>query len=710
MTVRDDIQQLIRNKIFLVVLAIKVISGTLLASHALSAQHIPFIKYFVASGGSNPWQHFYVLVQNHSFPYPPMMLAFLSLPFWLTSPFASSWQTVGFLDLFLVRLPLLGADIGICLVLLQWFRGNIGKVVWLYWCSPVLFYASYYHGQFDVIPTALFLLAIHLLFKERYLLSLFMLGVGIASKGHLLLAVPFYLTYCYRQKVGTRKLLLMVAGLVIIYTATVWPVIFSDGYRHMVVKGSDLGNIFILRFPFDLMRVNLNLLLAPVAIFLLIMRFVSYEKLNRDITILFFALVFVVVIICVPPMPGWYFWPYPLLVYFILRNKEVSVFPLVVFNLLYLFYFLTYDKTAFFEAWGLLIPAAATFASPVEFVKQFGLGARVIDDLVFSLLQASVIFIAYDVFKEGIMSNELYRPKTKAIMVGIGGDSGAGKDTTVQCLEKVLGADKCIVISGDDYHKWQRGHQEWKVYTHLNAFGNKLHDQLKHAIALKDGKSVVKVTYDHDTGKFTDPEKVDPNQVIFFVGLHPFYIQRMRSLYDLKIYLEPDPDLRKYWKICRDMVDRGYTVAQVLEQMSMREGDSQKFISPQRQFADIIVNFLPQSPIDFDQIDPMRVIPLKLRLLVNNSIYLEGLMDELCELPELDVQFWHEEDLKNQGMEVSGKISSGQVGAIAERLIPNLYELLNGKPVWMDGYFGVIQLVFLQYLSEVSKLRHDTVK
>ncbi len=700
---KEDKRLFFFNKIFISVLLLKLISGTLFASHYLAGYFAPFVKYFVASDFQNPWDYFYSIGELKAFPYPPLMLLIFSIPYAILSPFtALNWQSIGFIDLFLMRIPILIADVSIYLILAQWFKNNFKKVLWFYWCSPVLFYINYYHGQLDAVPTALFLLCMYFLFLRKYVQSSIVLSVALATKGHLFIAVPFYLIYCYRQGLSFKK----VAQLFIIsicgYIVYVSPVILTEGYKYLVVKASEQGNIFVLRFPFG----DLNLLLAPATLLILLLRFYTYEKLNRDITFLYFAMVFIVLVILVPPMPGWYYWSYPFLVYFYIRNSNISIFPLVIFSFLYIFYFLTYVKTDIFEAWNLLDKSIASLPSPIELFKTFDLGKRVVGDFIFTLLQSSVVVIAYWIYREGIISNELYKLKKKPVMIGIGGDSGAGKDTTFNCFKNILGDENCIIVSGDDYHKWPRGHQEWKVYTHLHAYGNKLHDQLKHAIALKDGKSVVKVSYDHDKGTFTHPEQVDAGKIIFFTGLHPLYIEQMRRLYDIKIYIEPDESLRRYWKVCRDMKERGYTAKQVIEQIEKRLTDSDKFIKPQKQFADIIINFSSVDEIDFEHIKIEMDLPLKLKLSVNNSIFIEDIIEVLREVPTLNINLRHEEDLKYQTLEVMGSITEREVGDIANKVIPNLYELTAAKPLWMNNYFGILQLIFLQYLGEI--LRYDT--
>ena len=50
----------------------------------------------------------------------------------------------------------------------------------------------------------------------------------------------------------------------------------------------------------------------------------------------------------------------------------------------------------------------------------------------------------------------------------------------------------------------------------------------------------------------------------------------MRDCYDVKIYLDPEEDLRVKWKIHRDTTKRGYTLEEVMAQLERRESPSRE--------------------------------------------------------------------------------------------------------------------------------------
>ena len=87
----------------------------------------------------------------------------------------------------------------------------------------------------------------------------------------------------------------------------------------------------------------------------------------------------------------------------------------------------------------------------------------------------------------------------------------------------------------------------------------------------------------------------------------------MRQFYDVKVYLNPPEDLRRVWKIKRDTTKRGYTPEQVLAELEKREPDSRDFIRPQREYADIVVQFHPPAGVAPEQAGPNLNVRLILR-------------------------------------------------------------------------------------------------
>jgi phosphoribulokinase len=86
---------------------------------------------------------------------------------------------------------------------------------------------------------------------------------------------------------------------------------------------------------------------------------------------------------------------------------------------------------------------------------------------------------------------------------------------------------------------------------------------------------------------------VEPREFIIVEGLLGYATRAMRDTYDVKVYLEPNEDLRKKWRIRRDCMERGYKEDEVRKSLEKRASDSIEFIEPQRTFADMVVSFYP---------------------------------------------------------------------------------------------------------------------
>ncbi len=83
-------------------------------------------------------------------------------------------------------------------------------------------------------------------------------------------------------------------------------------------------------------------------------------------------------------------------------------------------------------------------------------------------------------------------------------------------------------------------------------------------------------------------------------GLHPLYDERVRSLIDFSVYFDISDEVKIAWKIQRDMAERGHRYEDVLAQINSRKPDFDKFIEPQREFADVVLQVLPTNLIKND--------------------------------------------------------------------------------------------------------------
>jgi phosphoribulokinase len=181
----------------------------------------------------------------------------------------------------------------------------------------------------------------------------------------------------------------------------------------------------------------------------------------------------------------------------------------------------------------------------------------------------------------------------RPVVLGIVGDSAAGKTTLTAGVAAILGADRVASVCSDDYHRYGREERAARGITPLHPDCNHLDILEQHLGLLRQGQPILKPVYDHRDGSLAPPEHVEPRPFVVVEGLLGYHSPGLRDRYDVKVYLEPPEELRVRWKIARDTAKRGYTREQVLRQIAEREADTQAFVRPQRAFADIVVAFHP---------------------------------------------------------------------------------------------------------------------
>jgi uridine kinase len=211
-------------------------------------------------------------------------------------------------------------------------------------------------------------------------------------------------------------------------------------------------------------------------------------------------------------------------------------------------------------------------------------------------------------------------------MIAISGDSGSGKSTLMNYLQNIF-IDNVVKLEGDRYHKWERGNPNWKIYTHLNPNANYLSKFKDDIFNLKIGNTIYQVDYDHKSGTFTNNQKIESSDNIILCGLHTLYDNNLNKMYNLKIFLDTDYKIKYYWKLIRDIKERGYSKDIVLLNINRRLNDNIKYIECQKYNADIIINFFTDEEFDYHNLDNEPNIYLKLIIKKNINNFIKLLND-----------------------------------------------------------------------------------
>jgi phosphoribulokinase len=188
-------------------------------------------------------------------------------------------------------------------------------------------------------------------------------------------------------------------------------------------------------------------------------------------------------------------------------------------------------------------------------------------------------------------------------MLGIVGDSGSARTTVTRGLVRVLGEEQVTHVCTDDYHRYNRKQRAERNITPLDPDCNYLDILTQHLALLRDNQPVLKPVYEHTDGTFGPPVYVEPKRLIVAEGLLAFHTPELREMFDVRVYLDPPEEHRRRWKMQRDCTTRGYTTEQVLAELDRREPDSEAFIRPQREYADIVVALQPSGVADHEHLD-----------------------------------------------------------------------------------------------------------
>ncbi|MBE5987473.1 MAG: uridine kinase [Paenibacillaceae bacterium] len=179
------------------------------------------------------------------------------------------------------------------------------------------------------------------------------------------------------------------------------------------------------------------------------------------------------------------------------------------------------------------------------------------------------------------------------VIIGIAGGTGSGKSTFTNRLKDAF-CDNIAVLYHDNYYKRQDGvpFEERKKmnYDHPEAFETEL--LLNQLAALRNGDSVECPIYDYSKHNRSDKfVKVEPKKVILVEGILVFADERLRDMFDIKIFVEADADERILRRVIRDVKDRGRDIEGVVEQyLTTVKPMHYLYVEPTKPLADVIIN------------------------------------------------------------------------------------------------------------------------
>ena len=179
------------------------------------------------------------------------------------------------------------------------------------------------------------------------------------------------------------------------------------------------------------------------------------------------------------------------------------------------------------------------------------------------------------------------------LVIAIAGGTGSGKTTVANVILERVGPEHIAYLPHDAYYKdlqklppTQRADVN---FDHPNSLESEL--MIKHIEQLKDGQSVELPIYDFTKHARTDEYiLVEPQPVIIVEGILIFVEPRLRNLFDIKLYVDTDADIRFIRRLQRDISERGRTTDSVIKQYTTTVRPMHlEFVEPSKRYADLII-------------------------------------------------------------------------------------------------------------------------
>jgi phosphoribulokinase len=175
------------------------------------------------------------------------------------------------------------------------------------------------------------------------------------------------------------------------------------------------------------------------------------------------------------------------------------------------------------------------------------------------------------------------------LTIGVAGDSGSGKTTFTKGIRNIFGTDLVSTITLDDYHGLDRDGRRKQGLTALNPRANRIDQIEKDLVRLRRGMPIEKPVYNHMTGVFDPPVIFRSQKILILEGLHTLFTPALRKNLDFTLFVDPSKEVKADWKILRDVKTRGYSRDAVLRKIAEREPDYERYIAPQKGFADAVI-------------------------------------------------------------------------------------------------------------------------
>ena len=179
------------------------------------------------------------------------------------------------------------------------------------------------------------------------------------------------------------------------------------------------------------------------------------------------------------------------------------------------------------------------------------------------------------------------------LIIGVAGGTGSGKTTVARVILDRVGEEHIAYLPHDAYYK-DNSHlsptERAKInYDHPDSLETTL--LIEHLKRLRQGFPIERPVYDFTTHSRTaETVPVQPHPIIMVEGILIFAEPELRKLFDVKIFVDTDADIRFIRRLVRDIEERGRTMTLVVEQYLRTVRPMHlEFVEPSKRYADVII-------------------------------------------------------------------------------------------------------------------------
>ena len=183
--------------------------------------------------------------------------------------------------------------------------------------------------------------------------------------------------------------------------------------------------------------------------------------------------------------------------------------------------------------------------------------------------------------------------KPQSLVIGIAGGTGSGKTTVANVILERVGKEHISYLPHDAYYRELSDlppDQKAAVnFDHPDSLETEL--MIKHIHKLINGQSVELPIYDFSTHSRTGKTiRVDPQRVIIVEGILIFAVPELRKLFDVKLFVDTNADVRFIRRLQRDISERGRTTEMVIHQyLTTVRPMHLEFAEPSKRYANVII-------------------------------------------------------------------------------------------------------------------------